>query len=162
MANVIPTSFKSELLSGTHNFASGGNSFKIALYTDITSLSASTTAFTTTNEVSTTGKTHVAALHDGKVTEFTISPDDIGLRTASHDQLRGGDGDHNARYLRALLEGETGPYHDVVLFNAAAALVAGGHAEDLQQAAIQAQEALDSGKALDALDNLIAITNNKA
>ena len=55
MANVIPTSFKSELLSGTHNFASGGNSFKIALYTDITGLSASTTAFTTTNEVSTTG-----------------------------------------------------------------------------------------------------------
>ena len=55
MANIIPTSFKSELLSGTHNFASGGNSFKIALYTDITSLSASTTAFTTTNEVSTTG-----------------------------------------------------------------------------------------------------------
>ena len=55
MANVIPTSFKSELLSGTHNFASGGNSFKIALYTAITGLSASTTAFTTTNEVSTTG-----------------------------------------------------------------------------------------------------------
>ena len=55
MANIIPTSFKSELLSGTHNFASGGNSFKIALYTDITGLSASTTAFTTTNEVSTTG-----------------------------------------------------------------------------------------------------------
>ena len=55
MANVIPTSFKSELISGTHNFASGGNSFKIALYTDITGLSASTTAFTTTNEVSTTG-----------------------------------------------------------------------------------------------------------
>ena len=54
MANVIPTSFKSELLSGTHNFASGGNSFKIALYTDITGLTASTTAFTTTNEVSTT------------------------------------------------------------------------------------------------------------
>ena len=58
MANVIPTSFKSELLSGTHNFASGGNSFKIALYTDITGLTASTTAFTTTNEVSTTGTSY--------------------------------------------------------------------------------------------------------
>ena len=114
------------------------------------------------DEVSTTGKTHVAALHNGKISEFTISPDDIGLRTASLDQLRGGDGDHNARYLRALLEGETGPYHDVVLFNAAAALVAGGHAEDLQQAATQAQKALDSGKALAALDNLISITNGKA
>ena len=114
------------------------------------------------DEVSTTGKTHVAALNNGKITEFTISPDDIGLRTASIDQLRGGDGDHNARYLRALLEGETGPYHDVVLFNAAAALVAGGHAEDLQKAAKKAQEAIDTGKALAALDSLITITNDKA
>jgi hypothetical protein len=58
MANVIPTSFKSELLSGTHNFANGGNSFKIALYTDISGLSASTTAFTTNNEVSTSGTSY--------------------------------------------------------------------------------------------------------
>jgi anthranilate phosphoribosyltransferase len=113
------------------------------------------------DEVSTTGKTHVAALNNGEVKEFTISPDDIGLRTANIDQLRGGDGDHNARYLRALLEGETGPYHDVVLFNAAAALVAGGHAKDLQQGAKRAQEALDTGNALAALNNLIAITNEK-
>ncbi len=114
------------------------------------------------DEVSTTGKTHVAALNNGKVTEFTISPDDIDLPTTSLDQLRGGDGDHNARYLRALLEGETGPYHDIVLFNAAAALVAGGHAEDLQQGATKALAALDTGKALAALDNLISITNDKA
>ena len=114
------------------------------------------------DEVSTTGKTHVAALNDGKVTEFTISPEDIGLPTANLDQLRGGDGKHNARYLRALLEGETGPYHDIVLFNAAAALVAGGHAENLQQGAIMAQAALDTGEALAALDSLIAITNDKA
>ena len=60
MANVIPTSFKSELLSGTHNFASGGNSFKIALYTDITGLTASTTAFTTTNQVSSTGTNYTS------------------------------------------------------------------------------------------------------
>ena len=114
------------------------------------------------DEVSTTGKTHVAALTDGQIKEFTISPDDIGLPTASLDQLRGGDGKHNARYLRALLEGEAGPYHDIVLFNAAAALVAGGHADDLQQGATLAQAALDTGKALAALDNLIAITNDKA
>ena len=114
------------------------------------------------DEVSTTGKTHVAELNNGKVTEFTITPDDIGLPTANIDQLRGGDGKHNARYLRALLEGETGPYHDIVLFNAAAALVAGGHAKDLQQSAAMAQAALDTGKALAALDSLIAITNDKA
>ena len=61
MANIIPTSFKSELLSGTHNFASGGNSFKIALYTDITGFSASSTAYTTTNEVSATGTSYTTA-----------------------------------------------------------------------------------------------------
>ena len=60
MANVIPTSFKSELLSGTHNFASGGNSFKIALYTDISGLTASTTAFTTTNQVSSSGTSYTS------------------------------------------------------------------------------------------------------
>ena len=61
MANVIPTSFKSELLSGTHNFASGGNSFKLALYTDITGFSASSTAYSTTNEVSATGTSYTTA-----------------------------------------------------------------------------------------------------
>ena len=60
MANVIPTSFKTELLSGTHNFASGGNSFKLALYTDISGLTASTTAFTTTNQVSSSGTNYTS------------------------------------------------------------------------------------------------------
>jgi len=60
MANVIPTSFKSELLSGTHNFANGGNSFKIALYTDISGLTASTTAFTATNQVSSSGTSYTS------------------------------------------------------------------------------------------------------
>ena len=55
------------------------------------------------------------------------------------------------RYLRALLEGETGPYHDVVLFNAAAALVAGGHAKDLQQAATRHRGQLTPGRPLQPL-----------
>jgi anthranilate phosphoribosyltransferase len=114
------------------------------------------------DEVSTTGKTHVASLVDGKVREFTISPEDIGVKTAKMDQLRGGDGEHNARYLRALLEGETGPYRDIVLFNAAAALVAGGHVADLSKGAAMASASVDEGKALAALDGLIAITNDKA
>ena len=55
MANVVPFSFKGELMSGTHNFANGGDAFKIALYTSSASLDASTTAFTTSNEVSDSG-----------------------------------------------------------------------------------------------------------
>ena len=60
MANIIPDAFKSELLSGTHNFASGGNTFKIALYTDISGFSTSSTAYTTTNEVSSSGTSYTA------------------------------------------------------------------------------------------------------
>mgnify|MGYP005988575317 FL=1 len=61
MANIIPDAFKEELLKGTHNFASsGGNTFKLALYTDISGLSTSTTAFTTTNEVSTSGTNYTS------------------------------------------------------------------------------------------------------
>ncbi len=61
MANIIPDAFKEELLKGTHNFASSsGNTFKLALYTDISGLSTSTTAFTATNEVSTAGTNYTA------------------------------------------------------------------------------------------------------
>jgi hypothetical protein len=61
MANIIPDAFKEELLKGTHNFASsGGNTFKLALYTDISGLSTSTTAFTATNEVSTSGTNYTS------------------------------------------------------------------------------------------------------
>tara|TARA_R110000796_G_scaffold67500_1_gene155036 strand:+ start:255 stop:680 length:426 start_codon:yes stop_codon:yes gene_type:complete len=60
MANIIPDAFKSELLSGTHNFANGGNSFKIALYTDISGYSTSSTAYTTSNEVSSSGTSYTA------------------------------------------------------------------------------------------------------
>ena len=112
------------------------------------------------DEVSTTGPTYVAQLKNGTVTEFTISPEDIGLPTATLDVLRGGDGAHNALYLRALLDGETGPYRDIVLFNAAAALVAGGHEQNLQDAAKRASTSIDDGHGRAALDKLVAITNS--
>ena len=60
MANIIPDAFKSELLSGTHNFANGGNSFKIALYTNISGYSASTSVYSATNEVSSSGTSYPA------------------------------------------------------------------------------------------------------
>lgn len=112
------------------------------------------------DEVSTTGPTYVAQLRNGVVTEFTISPEDIGLPTVKLDDLRGGDGAHNARYLEALLRGETGPYRDIVLLNAASALVAGGHESDLKNAAQRAVTSIDDGYALNALNKLIEITNS--
>ena len=65
MANIIPFSFRGELFSGTHNFANGGNSFKIALYTSLAAYSTSSTAYLTTNEVSASGGSNYVAA--GKV-----------------------------------------------------------------------------------------------
>ena len=112
------------------------------------------------DEVSTTGPTYVAKLKNGTVTEFTIAPEDIGLPTVTLDVLRGGGSTHNAQYLSALLDGETGPYRDIVLFNAAAALVAGGHEQSLHDAAKRAAISIDDGHGRAALDKLVAITNS--
>ena len=112
------------------------------------------------DEVSTTGPTKVAALANGEVSEFTISPDDLDLPTVAIADLHGGTPEENAESLQALLDGATGPYRDVVVMNAAAALVGGGHAESLQDAAACAMASIDDGKARAALDRLVAITNS--
>lgn len=114
------------------------------------------------DEVTTTGVTHVAALEHGAVREFTISPDDFGIKTASLDDLRGGSPEENATYLRALLEGATGAYRDIVIMNAAVALVAGGHETDLKTGAERARHSIDAGHASAALDALVHITNSGA
>ena len=111
------------------------------------------------DEVTTTGPTHVAALADGQITEFTIQPSDIGLEEVSLDALLGGTPVENAVHLRALLDGATGPYRDIVIFNAAAALVAGGHAASLADGAAMAKTSLDDGRASAALAALVRITN---
>lgn len=113
------------------------------------------------DEVSTTGETKVAALEGGVVREFTISPDDLGITAVSIDALRGGTPKENADSLRNVLGGATGPYRDVVVMNAAAALVGGGHATDLKIAAERATASIDEGNALKALDRLVAVTNSK-
>mgnify|MGYP002024239571 CR=1 FL=1 len=114
------------------------------------------------DEVSTTGPTYVAELKNGTVTEFTISPEDIGLPTATLDVLRGGDGPHNALYLRALLDGETGPYRDIVLFNAAAALYICNKVSSLKEGVEVSALAIDDGGARKALANLVDVSNRDA
>ena len=114
------------------------------------------------DEVSSTGPTKVAALANGAVREFTIAPADIGIDQVSIDALRGGTPDENAASLRGVLTGDTGPYRDVVLLNAAAALVGGGHEETLNTAAERAADSIADGRAMAALDRLVAITNGEA
>ncbi len=111
------------------------------------------------DELSTVGPSQVAELKDGAVTTFEVTPADAGLATATLEDLRGGDAEHNARAMRALLDGAPGAFRDIVILGAAAALIVAGKAADLKDGAAQAAEAIDSGRARDTLAQLIAITN---
>lgn len=111
------------------------------------------------DELTTTGPTEVAEWKDGTVRRFTVTPQDAGLPLASIDDIRGGDAEANAAALTALLAGERGAYRDIVLLNAAAALVVGERADDLAQGVEQAARVIDDGHAAQALAALVAATN---
>ena len=112
------------------------------------------------DEITLTGPTQVSELRDGQVSTRQIHPGDFGLQTVSAEALKGGDADHNARILRGILDGEEGPQRDVVLLNAAAAMVVGGLAEDITAGLEVARESIDSGKARQALDRLVEVSNS--
>ncbi|MFQ5927709.1 MAG: anthranilate phosphoribosyltransferase [Terriglobia bacterium] len=110
------------------------------------------------DEVSLASETHVAELHQGQVSRYDIRPEDFDLRRTSLDPIRGGDAAANAEIIRRVLAGETGPARDVVLLNAALALVAAGRAEAPPEAAACAAEAIDSGLARQTLARLVEFT----
>src|SRR5580698_7634631 len=85
------------------------------------------------DEITLTGPTFVAALEKGTIRSFEVSPEDVGLKRVAGEALKGGDAAANAVALRKVLEGSSGPYRDVALFNAAAALVVAGRAKDLKE-----------------------------
>ncbi len=99
------------------------------------------------DEIALSGETQVVALQGGAIREFTIAPEDAGLRRAPPEAIRGGEPAENAIALTALLEGAPGPYRDIVLLNAAAALVVAGRDTDLASGAARAAAAIDSGAA---------------
>jgi anthranilate phosphoribosyltransferase len=111
------------------------------------------------DELTTAGRTQVAALEDGAVETFEIDAAAFGLPPARIADLRGGDPAHNARLMCALLEGARGPLRDVVLLNSAAALVVAGRAADLGEGLALAAHAIDSGAARKVLQDLVALTN---
>lgn len=113
------------------------------------------------DEITTTGPTSVAALENGNVRSFEISPEDAGLKRTKPEALRGGDAEHNARALMDVLKGKPGPFRDVALLNAAAALIVAGQAMDLKEGARLAAKSIDSGEAEGRLDRLVAVSNAK-
>ncbi|MCG6857355.1 MAG: anthranilate phosphoribosyltransferase [Salaquimonas sp.] len=111
------------------------------------------------DEITITGPTHVAALEGGHVRAFDITPEEVGLEIAPAEAIAGGDAEYNARALRNLLEGRPSAYRDMVLMNAAAALVVADKAKDLAQGVRLASDAIDSGAAKAVLEKLVAVSN---
>ena len=113
------------------------------------------------DEVSTTGKTYVAELKLNKISQFTISPEDYGIPICKIDELKGGSPKENAKKMLKLLEGEKGPYRDIVILNAACTLVATGHEKNIPEGIIKSSNSIDKGEALNKLNSLIKISNSK-
>jgi len=114
------------------------------------------------DEVSNTGESVIAEVRDGVVRTYTWHPEDFGVSPASIAELRGGDREENARIIRGILHGEPGPRRDIVLMNAAAALVAGLRAHDLKDGVALAAESIDSGRAFVKLERLAALSQQLA
>ncbi|RWD59910.1 MAG: anthranilate phosphoribosyltransferase [Mesorhizobium sp.] len=111
------------------------------------------------DEITTTGETQVAELAGGEIRSFTLTPEAVGLKRHSKEELRGGDAAYNAKALRDMLRGDAGAYRDTVLMNAGAGLVVAGKATTLADGIGAAAQAIDSGRALAVLDKLIEISN---
>jgi anthranilate phosphoribosyltransferase len=110
------------------------------------------------DELSLCGPTRVTALQDGALRTFSVDPAEAGLDRCLPEALRGGDAGANARIARRVLGGDRGPARDVVLFNAAAALVVCGRAPDLRDGLAQAGRAVDDGAAARLLGRVVEAT----
>ena len=106
------------------------------------------------DEIALSGETRVVELDGDRIREFTIAPEDAGLRRAPPEAVKGGEPAENALALHAVLEGAPGPYRDIVLLNAAAALVVAGRAADLPAGVGLAAHAIESGAAAAVLARL--------
>lgn len=111
------------------------------------------------DEWSTAGRTQVSELSNGTVKTYTLSPQDVGLPEATPEELAGGNPAENAELMERLLQGESGPRRNIVMINAAAALVAVGQATKISDGLELAARALDSGAAMEKLQALREFTN---
>ncbi|WP_421950446.1 anthranilate phosphoribosyltransferase [Pelagibacterium sp.] len=110
------------------------------------------------DELSTTGPSFVSQIKNGNLTSFEVTPEDAGLPRARLDDIVGGDPEYNAGELRKLLDGAKGPYRDIVLLNAAAALIVADKTQTLPEGVAMGAEAIDSGRAKATLDKLVAVS----
>jgi len=114
------------------------------------------------DEISNTGESRISEVHEGVVRNSRVRPEDFGMPRASIGDLQGGDREENARIIRDLLAGEQGPRRDIVLMNAAAALLMGAKARDLKEGVGLAAQSIDSGAAARKLSTLVELSQKLA
>lgn len=111
------------------------------------------------DEITLTTGTVVSELKDGKVNTFQLQPDRIGLSPCRPDELKGGDPAENARIILEILNGRKGPKRDIAILNAGAVIMLGGDADDLTAGIEKARKSIDSGQAMEKLENLREMTD---
>ncbi|MDQ3632199.1 MAG: anthranilate phosphoribosyltransferase, partial [Actinomycetota bacterium] len=114
------------------------------------------------DEMSTSAATQVVEVNGTDVRRYAVTADDVGLPPAGAGSLTGGSPAENAQVTRRILEGEPGPHRDIAVLNAGAAIYAAGRAADLPAGVAAAQEAVDGGRAADALERYVAISEELA
>jgi anthranilate phosphoribosyltransferase len=111
------------------------------------------------DEITITGTTRVAEAREGSVRSYEVEPEEFGMARATMQDISGGDATENAAIIRAVLGGEKSPRRDVVLLNAAAALVAAGRADRIADAIPLAAQSIDSGAGAEKLAALARFTS---
>jgi anthranilate phosphoribosyltransferase len=112
------------------------------------------------DEITITGPTRVAEVRDGNVRTYEVTPEEFGMKSVRLEDISGGDAETNAAIIREVLAGSKSPRRDVVLLNAAAALVAAGKFDHMGDALPLAAQSIDSGAAAAKLEALVQFTNN--
>lgn len=110
------------------------------------------------DEITISGPSKIAEISDGQVHTYKLAPEDFGLKRAALDEIAGGDAQENAAIIRSILDGERSCRRDVVLLNAAAALIAAGHVDSIAEGIPLAAYAIDSGHARERLQLLVDYT----
>jgi anthranilate phosphoribosyltransferase len=114
------------------------------------------------DEMSTAGSTTVVEVDGSEIHSYAVAPEDVGLRRGRYEDVAGGPPEDNAAVTRRIFAGEAGPARDLAALNAGAAIYVAGRADTLESGVRAAEEALDSGAAMEALDRLVALSQELA
>jgi anthranilate phosphoribosyltransferase len=112
----------------------------------------------TLDEISICGPTRISHLKNGEVRTFDLTPEEVGLRRATPEAIKGGNAIENAQIIREILNGQQGPKRDIVLLNAAAAFMAVGLDSNFKEGIERAKISIDSGQAKEKLEQLVTFT----